>query len=73
MSVSPSTVLSTAAYPTVIEQAAALLPALARNHPLIDRNEAHVVLDDKAAFGLVMDVAEGRAEVGEIAKRLTIE
>jgi death on curing protein len=75
------------AYPTLSLKAAALLHSLARNHPLVDGNKrlgwlATVVfldlnghepdLEDDAAFHLVMDVAAGKADVEEIADRLTV-
>lgn len=73
------------AYPRLEDKAAALLHSLARNHALVDGNKrlawlATVVfldlngrtveLDDEAAFELVMAVAEGSLDVGEIAPRL---
>jgi len=73
------------AYPTLELKAAALLHSLARNHALVDGNKrlawlATVVflelngravgLSDDDAFALVMDVAAGKAEVDEIARRL---
>lgn len=76
------------AYPTVSLKAAALLHSLARNHALVDGNKriawlaAVVFLDlngaapdvtDDAAFDLVIDVAEGVAEVPEIADRLRVD
>ncbi len=75
------------AYPTLRLKAAALLHSLARNHALVDGNKrlawlaavvfsdlnGHVPdLDDDAAFGLVMDVAAGAAQVAEIAERLRV-
>lgn len=75
------------AYPTLSLKAAALLDSLARNHALVDGNKriawlaAVVFLDlngsasgvsDDAAFDLVMDVAEGVADVPEIADRLRV-
>ena len=80
-----STAFGADAYPTLEEKAAALLHSLARNHALVDGNKrlawlATVVfldlngrtveLDDEAAFGLVMAVAEGSLDVSEIAARL---
>ncbi len=73
------------AYPSITLKAAALLHSLVRNHALVDGNKrlgwlATVVfldinglpvdLDDEEAFQLVMDIAEGNAEVDEIASRL---
>jgi death-on-curing protein len=75
------------AYPTLALKGAALLHSIARNHALVDGNKrlawlAAVVFLDlnghgpdltrDAAFDLVMDVAEGTADVDEIANRLTI-
>ncbi len=75
------------AYPTLPLKAAALLHSLARNHTLVDGNKrlawlATVVfldingaapdVDDDSAFTLVMDVAAGAADVGEIAERLRV-
>ena len=75
------------AYPTLSLKAAALLHSLVGNHALVDGNKrlgwlAAVVfldlnghspdLDDDAAFGLVMDVAGGQAEVEAIAERLRV-
>ncbi len=74
------------AYPSIELKAAALLYSLVWNHALVDGNKrlgwlATVVfldingrsvdLEDDEAFELVMDVAEGRAEVKEIALRLS--
>ncbi len=82
-----SSAFGEAAYPTLALKAAALLHSLARNHPLVDGNKrlawlGTVVfldlndhapdLDDDAAFGLVMDVAKGVADVEEIAERLRV-
>ena len=73
------------AYPTLLEKSAALLHSLVRNHALIDGNKrlgwvATVVflelngltLDapDDPAYDLVIGVAEGRLDVGEIAQAL---
>ena len=78
-------VLGAEAYPTIEGKAAALLHSLARNHPLVDGNKRlawlatlvfldlngrSVTLEDEVAFQLVMEVAEGRVEVDEIAQRL---
>lgn len=75
------------AYPTLPLKAAALLHSLARNHALVDGNKriawlATVVFLDLNGFGprvtsdeaftLVMDVASGVIEVGEIAERLRV-
>jgi death on curing protein len=75
------------AYPTLAQQAAALLHSMARNHALVDGNKrlawlATVVfldlnhrgpdLTEDDAFELVMDVAEDRAEVEQIAERLHV-
>ncbi len=75
------------AYPTLALKAAALLHSIARNHALVDGNKrlswlgTAVFLDinghrpglsDDAAFGLVMQVADGTVDVEEIAVRLRI-
>jgi death-on-curing protein len=75
------------AYPTLTLKAAALLHSLVRNHALIDGNKRlawlalTVFLDlnglaiemtDDAAFELVMDAAEGKADLQEIADRLVV-
>lgn len=73
------------AYPSVRSKAAALLHSLVRSHALVDGNKrlgwlattvfldlngAPVELSDDEAFRLVLDVAEGRLDVREIADRL---
>lgn len=73
------------AYPSLDLKAAALLHSLARNHGLVDGNKrlawlaTVVFLDlnghettrsDDRAFELVMDVAQGNADIAEIASRL---
>ena len=80
-----SSAFGTDAYPTLEGKAAALLHSLARNGALLDGNKrlawlatvvyldlnGHPVkLDDDDAFDLVVEVAEGRREVDEIADRL---
>ena len=70
------------AYPTLAGKAAALLHSIVSNHALVDGNkrlgwlatvvfldlnDRSVMLDDEAAFTLVMDVAEGRLDVDGIA------
>lgn len=75
------------AYPTLQEQAAALLHSLARNHALVDGNkrlswfvtvvfldlnQSQPELTDDEAFMLTMDVAQGMLEVPEIATRLRL-
>lgn len=74
------------AYPSIELKAAALLHSLVRNHALVDGNKrigwlATVVfldlngrpieLDDGEAFDFVIDIAEGRLDVEEIAERLS--
>lgn len=74
------------AYPSIELKAAALLHSLVRNHALVDGNKrigwlATVVfldlngrpleLDDDEAFEFVIDIAEGRLDVEEIAERLS--
>jgi death-on-curing protein len=73
------------AYPSLHEKAGALLQSLARNHPFVDGNKrtawatteifyqlnGHVLsVDDDQIVGLVIDVAEGFADVPHIAGRL---
>lgn len=75
------------AYPTLALKAAALLHSLVRNHALVDGNKrlawlATVVfldvnacrteLSDDEAFDLVMDAAEGKMDVEQIAVRLRV-
>lgn len=75
------------AYATVELKAAALLHSIARNHALVDGNKrlawlsTVVFLDlnerttgvtDDQAFQLVMDVAQGTADVEAVAERLQI-
>ena len=69
------------AYPTLAGKAAALLHSIVANHALVDGNKRlgwlatvvfldvngwDVMLDDEAAFGLVMDVAEGTLDAEAI-------
>jgi death-on-curing protein len=73
------------AYPTVKLKAAALLHSIVTNHALadgnkrlgwlattvfLDMNGEPMDLEDDHAFQLVLDVAEGRMDVEEIADRL---
>ena len=75
------------AYQTLALKAVSLLHSIARNHALVDGNRrlawlaAVVFLDlnghaadmtDSAAFDLVMGVANGDADVQEIAARLMV-
>lgn len=75
------------AYPTIDLKAAALLHSIARNHALVDGNKrlawlATVVfldidhyttsIDDEGAFALVMDVAAGKDDLDDIARRLFV-
>ncbi|WP_322753427.1 type II toxin-antitoxin system death-on-curing family toxin [Frankia sp. Cas3] len=75
------------AYPTLAFKAAALLHSVAGNRALVDGNKRlawlatvvfldinrHTVdLTHDAAFDLVMDVAQGAAEVEDIAARLCV-
>lgn len=74
------------AYPSLELKAAAMLHSIVRNHALVDGNKRlawlacvvfcdingmTVTLDDDDAFALVMDAAEGHADVEEIAARLS--
>jgi death-on-curing protein len=80
-----ATVFGVDAYETVHQKAAALLHSLALNHPLADGNKRLawlatvvfltinrqvVALHGQAAIDLVVEVAAGRVEVEEIARRL---
>lgn len=73
------------AYPSIELKAAALVHSLVRNHALVDGNKRlgwlattvfldinghEVQLDDDEAFELVVDTAEARLDVEEIALRL---
>lgn len=73
------------AYVTVWDKAAALLHSLVRNHALVDgnkrlgitaaalllhRNGVDLSLDEDEAYDLVIAVAEGRADVPDIAAGL---
>jgi death-on-curing protein len=75
------------AYPTAKLKAAALLHSIVSNHALVDGNKRLgwlattvfldmngqlVDLDDDDAFQLVMDVAEGRTGVEDIADPLAV-
>ena len=75
-----------AAYPTLVEKAAALLHSLARNHALVDGNKRLALagliaflgmnghrlrLTNDEAYDLVISVADGELDdVGSIAERL---
>jgi death-on-curing protein len=74
------------AYPTLELKAAALLHSIVRNHALVDGNKRlawlavvvfldlngqSVAMDDDAAFGLVMETAEGLLDLEDIAARLS--
>lgn len=82
-----ATVFGEDAYPTLGDQAAALLHSIVRSHPLVDGNKrlgwlACVVfldlnghetgLDDAAAFDLVMHLAAQDVEVATVAERLAV-
>lgn len=82
-----STAFGSDAYPTLALKTAALLHSLARNHTLgdghkrlawlatvvfVDLNGHEPGLTDEAAFDLVMDVAQGRLDVEEVAARLAL-
>jgi len=77
-----STVFGQDAYATLELKAAALLHSICRNHALVDGNKRlawfatvaflglngfDVVLDDDSAFDLVIEVAEGKLDVEDIA------
>lgn len=80
-----TTVFGDDAYPSPIDKAAALLHSICRNHALVDGNKrlawlatdvflringVVLVMPDGAAFDLVMAVADGTADVAEIAVAL---
>lgn len=80
-----SSVFGEDAYPTLALKAAALLHSICRNRSLVDGNKRlgwfaavsflalngyDVVMDDDAAFELVMKVADGTHEVEGIARAL---
>ena len=80
-----SSVFGEDAFPSIHEKAAALLHGLARNHPFIDGNKRiawtatavfymlngyHIHMDQGDIVALVVDVAEGQADVQAIAARL---
>ena len=82
-----SSALGADAYPTLELKAAAFLHSIARNYALVDGNKRLAWLavavfldvnrhptgaDDEAAFKLVMSVAEGNDDVGDIAGRLRV-
>ena len=82
-----ATVFGEPAYPTLPLRAASLLHSLVGNHALVDGNKrlgwlatvvfldlngAEPELSDDAAFQLVMDVADGSADVEAIAQRLRV-
>lgn len=73
------------AYPTLADKAAALLHSICKNHALVDGNKrlawlaadvflrvngVIVDMEDDDAFDLVMAVADGSADVPEIAETL---
>ena len=77
-----ATVFGELAYPTLPLQAAALLHSLARNHPLVDGNKRlawsamrvfllmnghDMAYDIDEAEQLVLEVAQGISDVGDIA------
>ncbi|MCR1786672.1 Fic family protein [Nocardioides carbamazepini] len=80
-----TTVFGDDAYPRLLDKAAALLHSICRNHALVDGNKRLawlatdvflringivLVLPDDDAFDLVMAVADGKADVAEIAAAL---
>ena len=80
-----SSVFGEDAYPSLKKKAAALLHSICRNHALVDGNKrlawhaavvflalngVDVTLSQDEAFDLVMRVAEGSADAGEIAASL---
>ncbi len=84
---SRTSVFGADAYPTLAGKAGALLHSIVVTHALVDGNERlgwlatvvfldlngrSVTLDDEAALGLVMDVAEGRLDADGIAGILEV-
>lgn len=80
-----TTVFGEDAYPGTLDKAAAMLHSLCKSHALVDGdkrlawlaadvflriNEIVVELPDDEVFDLVMRVADGRADVAEIAEVL---
>ncbi|RKS80435.1 death-on-curing protein [Motilibacter peucedani] len=78
-----TTVFGREAYPTLPDQAAALMHSLARNHPLVDGNKrlawsatrvfcllngTDLVMDVDDAERMVLDVATGELEASELAE-----
>jgi death-on-curing protein len=76
------------AYPGLPLKATALLHSIVRNHALVDGNkrlgwlaflvlldinDVHVDVEDDVAFTLVMDVAEGTADLPDIVRRLGLD
>jgi death on curing protein len=83
-----ATVFGQDAYPTLETKAAALMHSICRNHALVDGNKRLALLatvtflrlndhpfpfSNDEAFDLVMRVAEGSADVEEIAAALTLD
>jgi len=73
------------AYPALEAKAAALFSSLAQNHPLFDGNKRlslyltfaflringrRVTFTNDEAFDLVLDVAQSRIELGDLAERI---
>ncbi len=82
-----TTVFGDLAYPELLDQAAALIHSLARNHPLVDGNKrlawagmkVFLILNDveldytvEAAESFVLQIARGELEVPDISKWLRI-
>lgn len=79
-----ASMFGTDAYPCIEEKAAALISSLAQNHSLFDGNKRisliltftfirlngfELTLSNEEAFDLVLDVAQRRLELSEIAAR----
>jgi death on curing protein len=82
-----TTVFGDLAYPELLDQAAALIHSLARNHPLVDGNKrlawagmkVFLILNDveldytvEAAESFVLQIARGELEVPDVSEWLRI-
>jgi death-on-curing protein len=82
-----STAFGTDAYPSIHEKAAVLLESIVRNHPLIDGNKRlgwlatyvfyglngyELEAPDDEAYGLIVELASGRADYAKAAAALVL-
>ena len=81
-----TTVMGTDAYPDIWQKAAALLQSIVKNHPLVDGNKRLgwlatavfleinkvdvTVISNDDVYDLVIGVASGKSDVGELAAEL---